>query len=226
MGAPLGLLWGAAVGLVSPLAVGATTFQQRAALALVVGAAASWVVGAQRASGRPGTGALISGALVLVLAAVVTAPLAASSERQGRAAAEARAGSRLLALSEAEWALPRLQAAHALDPADADTRRSLAAAHLALAEVAVELGLDAGDYALAGGYLVAATTLDPANQAAQTLDVVVRAIRRADSIWNQYDWPLTVGELRKAATHRPDLPGLAEKLRDAERSYALSRGSP
>ena len=42
-------------------------------------------------------------------------------------------------------------------------------------------------------------------------------------IWNQYDWPRTLAELRKAQTYRPDLPGLAEKIRDAELSAAASR---
>jgi hypothetical protein len=72
---------------------------------------------------------------------------------------------------------------------------------------------------VAGDHLAAALAAEPSNRAAAELAEAVAAVRQADVIWNQYDWPRTLAELRKAAAHRPDLPGLADKIRDAELSY-------
>jgi hypothetical protein len=210
----------ATLALVAPLALGATTLEQRLALAILVGAAV-WLGGRLIAwpAGRPALaiGAAV-GAAALLLA---TAPAALASERLARAAIEARAGGRLMALGLAAPALARFEAADRLAPGR--SAAGLADAHLALAEAAVAPGLSSERYRLAGEHLAAALAAEPTNRRAADLAEAVAAVRQADVIWNRYDWPATIGELRKAEARRPDLPGLADKLRDAELSYAASR---
>src|SRR5438552_1863353 len=108
----------ATVGLVGPLAVGATTFEQRAALAVVLVA----VVGmGARAIGAPRLGLARSAFLLVacVVALAATAPVALRSERIARAAIEERAGERLMALGLAERAAARFEAADRLAPGSA-----------------------------------------------------------------------------------------------------------
>jgi tetratricopeptide (TPR) repeat protein len=155
-------------------------------------------------------------AALLILFAVV-AELGAATQR------DARAGQRLLQLGDPARALARLDAALARDPGDSAARSARARARLALAELAVAEGLDAELHRYAHDLLVEALADDPADGSAARLLEAIRAIRRADAIWNQYDWPSTIGELRKAERLRPDLPGLVDKLRDAVASYELSR---
>jgi len=200
------------LGLVAPLAVGSFTWQQRSALAVLLFAAA-WASGglALRASGRRELVLLVASFVALV----VTLPLAGTSEAAARAAAERRAGERLVALNEEQRALPHLEAAGA--------NQEAAALHLELAEADVAGGLSADAYADAGAHLDRALALAPSPKAEQ-LSEAVKAVRFADIIWNQYDWPRTIGELKKAEALRPDLPGLKEKLAAAEASARLAGG--
>ncbi|HEY3110350.1 MAG TPA: hypothetical protein VGL23_16435 [Chloroflexota bacterium] len=218
------MLWPAALvaataGLVLPLAAGPTTFQQRAALALLLAAAAGL---AGRALGSPSPRLPVAVGVLIVCAGLLaaTAPAALGSERVARAAIESRAGGRLVALGLPERALARFEAADRLAPGSAAA--GLAAAHLALAEEAVGAGLSAEGYRRAGEHLSAALAAEPSNRAAVELAEAVAAVRQADVIWNRYDWPRTLAELRKAQAHRPDLPGLPEKIRDAELSRMAS----
>jgi hypothetical protein len=173
----------------------------------------------ERPPGRP---ALVVGVAIAAAGLLlVTAPAARASERVARAAIEARAGGRRMALGQPAPALARFEAAERLAPGGAPA--GLAAAHLALAEEVVAPGLSAEGYRLADEHLAAALAAEPANRRAADLAEAVAAVRQADIVWNQYDWPRTIGELRKAEARRPDLPGLAEKIRDAELSYAASR---
>jgi hypothetical protein len=139
-------------------------------------------------------------------------PIAAGSERAAQAAGEWRVGERLRALNEPERALPHLEAGGA--------NAEAAAVHLELAERAVAAGFSG--YPAATDHLDAALRLAPSPEA-QRLAEAVAAARQADAIWNQYDWPRTIAELRKAYELRPDLPGLTAKLDAAEASYALAR---
>ena len=200
------MLAAALAALVVPLALGATTWEQRAAVAVLVFAAGTWA--------RPHTriGALAGVALLVVLFSV---PAAASSERAARADGERRTGERLLALNEPDRAVGYLQASGA--------DREAAAVHLELAERAVATGFSG--YPAAGEHLETALRLDPTPEA-QRLAEAIAAARQADVIWNQYDWPRTIAELRKAHALRPDLPGLKDKLDAAEASYALARRTP
>jgi tetratricopeptide (TPR) repeat protein len=216
----------AALGV--PLALGATTWEQRAALAVLVFAgseaarrrgrtpAARMKVETPRSArsdvGGSGQSTVLAAAVALVL---LTLPVASGSERAAHADGERRAGERLLALNQPERALPHLEAAGA--------HAQAAAVHLELAERAVATGFSG--YPTAGAHLDEALRLAPGSEA-QRLAAAVAAARQADVIWNQYDWPRTIGELRKAYDLRPDLPGLKEKLDAAEASYALARRAP
>jgi tetratricopeptide (TPR) repeat protein len=214
------LLVAATAGLVAPLAVGPTTFEQRAALALLLASAAglAWRPTWRSRLAVPATLALLLACAGLLAA---SAPAALAAERVARAAVERRAGDRLIALGRFDRALDRFEAAERLSPGSAPA--GLAAAHLALAEAAVAAGLSAEGYRQAGEHLAAALAAEPSNRAAGDLAEAVAAVRQADVIWNQYDWPRTLAELRKAEARRPDLPGLAEKIRDAELSYQAAR---
>jgi hypothetical protein len=196
------------LGLVGPLFVGDFGWQQRAALAVVLFCGAL-AVGARVEIPRSARNdmAAVAGALVLLL---MTLPVAATREAAARRESERRTGERLVALSEPARAVAHLETAEA--------REEAAAVHVQLAEADVARGLSAEGYADAGAHLERALML-ATTPAAERLDQAVKAVRFADIIWNQYDWPRTIAELKKAQAARPDLPGLKEKLEAAEASY-------
>jgi tetratricopeptide (TPR) repeat protein len=206
-----------ALGLVAPLALGPNTWQQRGALAVLVFALGLFASG-RGAPRLPLAPALIAAGIAVVLL-LSTLPVAERAERAAEAAARARGGQRLLALNDPDGALPHFDAALRLAPGDPTARVGAAEAHVALAERAVQAGLTAANYARAGDDLDQALALAPSDQARRLADAV-SAVRQADQIWNQYDWPRTIGELEKAYSARPDLPGLKGKLYAAEVSYA------
>jgi hypothetical protein len=201
------------VGLVAPLALGSTSWQQRAALAVLV-LAAAWPL--RRKLARLGGRSAVALATVAVVVLVVTVPLALANERAAAVDQDRRTGERLRALNHLERAVAYLERGGANEEA--------AAIHLELAEDAVAAGLSAAAYASAAEHLNAALRLAPSPQA-ERLAEAVAAARQADIIWNDYDWPRTIAELHKAQSLRPDLPGLAEKVAAAEASFALARRS-
>lgn len=169
--------------------------------------------------------AALTGALVLV---VLTLPLAATSETGATINRDVRAADRLLALARPDAALPWLERAAELAPDRpavqaqlGEVRARVAAPHLAAAEQLVRGGLSADGYAQAADELAEVLRLHPTAEAVALADAVA-AIRQADAIWNRYEWPRTIAELRKAEASRPDLPGLSEKLYAAEVSYAAA----
>lgn len=206
-----------ALGLFAPLALGPSTWQQRAALAVLVLAVGQFSSG-WRAPRVPLAPALIALGIAVALL-IATLPAAGRAERAAQADAQARSGQRLLALNDADGALPYFEVALRLRPDAPAARVGAAEAHLVLAERAVQAGMTAVTYARAGDDLDAALALAPSDQARRLAEAVA-AVRQADQIWNQYDWPRTIGELEKAYAVRPDLPGLKGKLYAAEVSYA------
>jgi hypothetical protein len=208
------------VGLVAPLALGSFTWEQRGALTLLV-LAWAWH-GRARLPLRVGSWL----ALASLAAVVITLPAAAAAEVGGLANRESRTGQRLVALNDPVAALPHLEAALRLQPGERTTIYAAAGAHAELAEREVAAGLDMAAHARAGDHLARSLALLPNDDRVQRLAGAVAAVRQADVIWNDYDWPRTIGELRKAQTLRPDLPGLPEKLAAAEASYALARRGP
>jgi hypothetical protein len=175
----------------------------------------------RRAGEGASRSALLAGGLAL-LAVLATGPVAVASERVARAEMAGRAGARLLQLGEPGRAVARYEEARRLGSTDPTIAPALADAHWRLAESAVAGGLSADAYAAAADHLAAALEADPARQDAARLAEAVAAVRMGDQIWNQYDWPRTIAELRKARSLRPDLPGVAQKLTDAEASQAAA----
>lgn len=210
------------VGMVAPLAVGSFSWEQRAAFGLLVfvGAAAAGPLWLGR---RRAVLALLG---LSVAGLVATMPAAAQAEVTARADRESRTGQRLLRLSDPERALPHLEAALLARPAERAALAAAALAHYRLAEREVAHGVDAAAYARAAEQLDRALALAPDDERLRSLSEAVKAVRIADTIWNAYDWPRTIGELRKAEALRPDLPGLKEKLAAAEASYAAVGGRP
>src|SRR5689334_14332820 len=93
------LILAATAGLVAPLAIAPTTFDQRAALTLLLVAAAGL---ASRARPWPRPRGRLAILLPLLCATLLaaTAPAALASEHRARAAIESRAGARLMALDQ------------------------------------------------------------------------------------------------------------------------------